>query len=237
MVEAIKENRLKTVATEVPFLRHMFSQAEGISEMIEQLDWQVLIAPPSVGFIICDNPAVVVPPQGCASIGILIPGTVKYFPLTRQYCLRLGSSRHSFSYRKISTETVQVVNRNIAANSERFVMGPDRAQLLSTIKHSGSIEHDSTPRFTVETLNADDHGSFQKLTRRPTRYFYLKGNLRCEKRNGYFLNLKTSLFRSPNVARSRFWCFCWVIFGRLRVPLALPKSVGITSNVEIPCFD
>jgi hypothetical protein len=175
MVEAVRERRIRPVATEMPFLHHIFSQAERISEIFEQLDWQVLIAPHNVGFIICDNPAVVVPPEGCPSVGVLVPGTVKYFPLGRQYCLRLGTSSHSFSYRTISKETVQVINRNIAANSERFVMGQDKAQLMSTITLSGSVEQDPTPRFTVEILNADDHGSFQKLTRHPTRYFYVRG--------------------------------------------------------------
>jgi len=175
MVEAIRENRIRPVATEGPFLHHIFGQAEDISKIIDRLDWQILIAPYNAGFLICDNPVVVVPPEGCNSVGFLVPGTVAYFPLGSRYCLRLSISDHSFSYRKISKESVQRINRNIAANSERFVMGPEKAQLMSTVRLSGSVEQDSTPRHTVETLNPHDHGSFQKLTRQPTRYFYVRG--------------------------------------------------------------
>jgi hypothetical protein len=175
MVKAVRDRELKVEATETAFLSHIFSQAESTFKLIKQLDWQILVAPQDVGFITCDSPAAVVPPEGCAFVGFLVPRTVTYFPLSRQFCVRLDISRQPFRYRKISKETVQVINRNIASNSERFVMGPDKAQLMSTIKHSGSAEQDPIPRYTVETVNPDDHGSYQKLTRHPTRYFYLKG--------------------------------------------------------------
>jgi hypothetical protein len=175
MVKAVREKGIKVEATETAFLSHIFSQAESTFKLIAQLNWQVLIAPKEAGFITCDNPLTVVPPGGCAFVGFFVPGTVSYFPLSRQICVRLDKSGQPFGYRKVSNETVQVVNRNIAANSERFAMGPDKAQLMSTIKHSGSDSQDPKPRFTVETLNPDDHGSYQKLTRHPARYFYLKG--------------------------------------------------------------
>jgi hypothetical protein len=175
MIKAVRDKGLEVRATEMAFLGHIFSQAESTFKLIGHLDWQVLIAPKGAGFITCDNPLTVVPPEGCAAVGFFVSGTVSYFPLNCQFCVRLDKSRRPFGYRKISKETVQVINRNIAANSERFVMGPEKAQLMSAIKHSGSAEQDSKPRYTVETLNPDDHGSYQKLTRHPTRYFYVKG--------------------------------------------------------------
>jgi hypothetical protein len=175
MVDAIREKQIEVVATEVPFLSHIFGQAESISDVLEGLDWQILVAPHTTGFIICDDPVVVVPPAGCASVGFLVPGTVSYFPLTRKFCLRLCSTKSSI-YRKISKETVQAVNYNIAAHSERFVMGPDKAQLVSSVLESGGSEEASVPRYTIEMLNQDDSGSFQKLTIHPGRYFYLKGS-------------------------------------------------------------
>jgi hypothetical protein len=108
-------------------------------------------------------------------VGFFVPGTVLYFPLNRQICVRLDGSGKPFGTRKISKEKVQVINRNIAANSERFVMGPDKAQLISSIKQSDSDEQDPTPRYTVETVNPNDRGSYLKLTHHPTRYFYVKG--------------------------------------------------------------
>lgn len=175
MVKAVREKGLKVEATETAFLSHIFSQAESTFKIISQLFPQVLVAPENAGFITCDNPMTVVPPAGCPSVGFYVPGTVSYFPLSHQICLRLDGSGKQFASRKISKETVQVVNRNIAANSERFVMGSEKAQLLSTIKLSGSIKQDPVLRYTVETVNPDDSGSYMKLTRHPTRYFYVKG--------------------------------------------------------------
>jgi hypothetical protein len=175
MVEAVRGNHLQLTVTEVPFLKAIFERAEFVSKIIMQLDWQILVAPSETGFIVCDNPVVVVPPSGVRAVGFLVPGAVKYFPLTSRYCLRLGSRGRSFGYRKISKETVQIVNYNIAANSERFIMGRDKAQLASVVLRSGSIGEDSTPRFTVETSEQNDDGSFQKFTVQPGRYFYAKG--------------------------------------------------------------
>jgi hypothetical protein len=175
MVKSVREKELKVEATETAFLSHIFSQAESTFKLIAQLFWQTLIAPQNAGFITCDNPLTVVPPEGCPFVGFLVPKTVLYFPLSRQVCVRLDGSGKPFGSRKISKETVQAINWNITANSERFVMGPDKAQLMSTIKQSGSDSQDLKPRYTVETLNPDDDGSYQKLTRHPTRYFYLKG--------------------------------------------------------------
>ncbi len=175
MVEAVKGDHVEVAATEVPFLQNIFSQAQSLSKVIERLDWQILVAPSETGFIICDSPVVVVPPRGIRAVGFLVPGAVKYFPLTYRHCLRLGDVGCSFGYRKVSKETVQVINHNIAANSERFIMGPEMPQLVSIVLRSGSVEEDSTPRFTVEAVEQDDDGSLQKITFQPRRYFYAKG--------------------------------------------------------------
>lgn len=175
MVEAVRGGHVKAVATEVPFLQGIFSQAESVSGVIRQLDWQILEAPGATGFVICDSPVVVVPPRGVNDVGFLVPGAVKYFPLTHRHCLRLGDAGGAFSYRKVSKEKVQIINYNIAANSERFIMGPEKAQLVSVVKHSESIEEDLTPRFTTETVEGGD-GPLLKMTFQPRRYFYSKGS-------------------------------------------------------------
>ena len=57
-----------------------------------------------------------------------------------------------------------MINFNIAANSERFIMGPDKAQLVSVVLKSESVEEDTTPRFTVEAVEQDADSSLQKMT-------------------------------------------------------------------------
>jgi hypothetical protein len=175
MVEAVRGGHIEAVATERPFLQSIFTQAESITDVIVGLDWQILVAPPGTGFVICDSPVVVVPQRGITDVGFLVPGTVKYFPLTYRYCLRLGDAGRSFSYRKVSKETVRMINYNIAANSERFIMGPEKAQLVSVVERSQSIQEDLTPRFTIETVEEDD-GPLQKISFQPRRYFYGRGS-------------------------------------------------------------
>jgi hypothetical protein len=175
MVDAVQSKSIQVVATEVPFLQNIFHAAENLSKVIQRLDWQILVAPPQTGFIICDSPVVVVPPRDTKDVGFLVPGTVKYFPLTYRYCLRLGELGRSFGYRKVSKDKVRVINFNIAANSERFVMGPQKAQLVSIISKSESVEEDASPRFTVDAMEQDEDGSLQKITFQPRRYFYDEG--------------------------------------------------------------
>jgi hypothetical protein len=89
-------------------------------------------------------------------------------------CLRIGDIGFRLMPRKVSKETVQVINRNIAANSERFIMGPDMAQLQSIVKTSESLDEDTSPRFTIQAEEQDEDGSLQKITFQPRRYFYGK---------------------------------------------------------------
>jgi hypothetical protein len=134
----------------------------------------VLVASDETGFIICDCPVVVVPPKGSDQVGFLVPGSAKYFPLSRHLCLRLGDPGRLRKHRKIDKESVRIVNQNIAANSERFIMGPSRVQLENIVSRSGSATMELTPRFIIETIESDEDGALQKISSKPRRYFYPK---------------------------------------------------------------
>lgn len=174
MVEAVQGKHIEIVATEVTFLRNMMEQSVSLSRLLGKLNWEVLVASGDTGFLLCDCPVVIVPPKGSNEVGFIVPGSVKYFPLTRGLCLRLGEPGGSRKFRKIDKEAVRLVNQNIAANSERFIMGPSRVQLENVVSRSGSAAMESTPRFIVETVQSDDDGALQKLSAQPRRYFYQK---------------------------------------------------------------
>jgi uncharacterized protein DUF4238 len=139
----------------------------------------VLVASDETGFIISDCPVVVVPPKGSDQVGFLVPGSAKYFPLSRHLCLRLGEPGTSRKHRRMDKEAVRIVNQNIAANSERFIMGPPRVQLENIVSRSGSAKMESTPRFTLATVESDEDGALQKLSAQPRRYFYPKNGAPC----------------------------------------------------------
>jgi hypothetical protein len=174
MVEAVQGKHIKIEATEAVFLRSMMEQSVTLSGLFGTLDWEILVASDETGFILCDCPVVIVPPKGSAHVGFLISGSAKYFPLTRGLCLRLGEPGRSRKFRKIDKEAVRIVNQNIAANSERFIMGPSRVQLENVVVRSGTAAMESTPRFIIETVQSDDDGALQILSAQPQRYFYPK---------------------------------------------------------------
>jgi hypothetical protein len=174
MVDAVRGNHFDVVVSEVPFLQHIFEYAEIYTKYLEKFSWEILVATDRTGFILCDDPLTIVPPRGVAAVGLEIPGSVKYFPLTRKICLRVCEvTGRRFRYRDVDSETVRAINQNVAANSSRFIMGPVREQLERIVVRSSSIEMDSKPRFTLQTVQQDDDGSLQMLSQNPRRYFYL----------------------------------------------------------------
>jgi hypothetical protein len=128
MVEAVKGKQLKAVATEIPFLESIAKHTQFLTQAFSSLDWQILVCPQQVGFILSDNPVAVVSPPHSASVGILKPSTFTFVPLTRRLCLRLGPRGNGWGYREIDRENVRLINQNTAVNSERFVMGPSWIQ-------------------------------------------------------------------------------------------------------------
>jgi hypothetical protein len=179
MVESVQGKQFEIVATETAFLTNMMDQAMSLTRVLLQVDWEVLVACKETGFIICDCPVVVVPPKGSDQVGFLVPGSAKYFPLSRHLCLRLGEPGKSRKHRRIDKEAVRIVNQNVAANSERFIIGPSRVQLENIVSRSGSATMESTPRFTVETVQSDEDSALQKISSHPRRYFYSKSGTPC----------------------------------------------------------
>ncbi len=131
LVEAVVGGHIRVAVNEGPFLTHMIKQVEFPAQWISAFELEIVRAQvKTTGFVICDYPFVVVPPgEHPEAIGLGFPGTVKYFPLTRALCLRMGELDDGFSYGNAGKEEVRVINQNIAVNSERFVMGPSRGSL------------------------------------------------------------------------------------------------------------
>ena len=112
--------------------------------------------------------------DGPNTIGLGIPGSVKYFPLTRKLCLRMGDPDYEFSYVNSSKEDVRVINQNIAVNSERFIMGAEKAQLEHVIARSGTSQQCPVPRVVVEAVETDMDSAVYQLSFWPhgRKFFY-----------------------------------------------------------------
>ena len=175
LVEAVTGGHIQVQATERPFLTMMIRQVEFLARLIGSFGWRIVKAPAGTGFILSDYPFVVVPPAtNPNSIGLGIPGTVKYFPLTKGLCLRMGDPDCEFSYANGTKEYVRLINQNIAVNSERFIMGPSRTQLEHIIARSNTVEPAPSPRVVVEAVRTDQSGALYRLSFWPTgrTFFY-----------------------------------------------------------------
>jgi hypothetical protein len=172
MVEAVQSDQIGLTANKTVALKDMIKQAKMMGDFLESQSWEIIETTPDTGFIICDYPVVVVPPRGIDQVGFAVPGTVTYFPLMRRLCLRITQKGTQLNSRTVGRETARVVNRNIAAHSNRFIMSPLRPQLERVIEDSGTAVRNPKPRFTIETIETRAGGSLQ-LTTQPGRYFYL----------------------------------------------------------------
>ena len=174
MVEVIQRDGLKVVVTEQPFLKHVFNTAKMVADSVIRASWQILRAPVEAGFMLCDAPVAVVPPRGVRQIGFHVPRTVTYVPLSRAACLRVSRyGRRPLQYRYIDGQTAALINQNIAANSDRFIMGPSRRELETVVDLSRCQVPYEMPRATFQRHEQNDDGSFEVVTVNPRNYFYL----------------------------------------------------------------
>jgi hypothetical protein len=63
------------------------------------------------------------------------------------------------------------VNKNIAANSDRFILGPDRAQLEGIVDSSRSADTEPD-RVRVDVAQSDANSALVRIATRRRRYFY-----------------------------------------------------------------
>lgn len=171
MVDDLRQRRITINATEAGFLRMMFHHAQTLGMWLHDTDWTIMVAPTSTGFIICDHPFTSVPAQGSKLIssGWGLPGITVYFPLTRRLCLRAKAGDYGYRYTQVESRTVRTVNLNIAANSDRFVMGSNETQIKAIIERSRSVDVEPGERFSI---THDQETRILRFVMQPRRYFY-----------------------------------------------------------------
>jgi hypothetical protein len=107
-------------------------------------------------------------------VGPGLPGVVNYSPITKRLCLKLYYGQFAMRYWDIDSLYVRLVNRNVAANSERFIMSSNKQQLEDIVASSGCSESEAIERFSVDVLTSNESESFVKFSNLPGRYFYDK---------------------------------------------------------------
>ena len=140
MVEAIRGNHIEVVMNELPFLEHVFKHADFLSKLFRQMSWDILEAPFETGFILCDDPMVIVPPKRGKDTGFGVPGTVKYFPLAQRFCLRIGDFCGPPSLQESRREDGRNRKSNHRCKLRAIQNGPDKARLEKAVAESASAQ-------------------------------------------------------------------------------------------------
>jgi len=173
MVESVTQRRIHANANETVFLKQMFEHANYIANLLRRSSWTILVAPKTSGFIICDHPIVSVPPAShVGPVAIGTPGALAYIPLKRRFCLRVQLGDYGFTYKHVDSREVRTINYNIAANSGRYVLAADRAQLEAVIDKSGTATMDQRDDFTIEVFRPDANNTFMKFDKKTGKFFY-----------------------------------------------------------------
>lgn len=173
LVDAVRSGALTVEPTETGFLQQMVLVSLNFAEIIRRFKWCVLEAPRTSGFISCDDPLVTVPPAVGTEegVGIATPGSITYFPLTQRFCLQIEGIPHAVSFRKTGAHKTRQVNKNITANSDRFIFGPDLTRLKSIVEASGSSDVEPD-RLRVDIADSDADSALVRICAYRRRYFY-----------------------------------------------------------------
>lgn len=179
MVDSIATNRvrIRAAATERPFLESMFDQAKLLAGFVAKSNWTILISPPGAGFISSDVPLVSLPPPNLdltdTGIGYGIPGGINYFALSNKMCLEMRFGGYCYRYVNVDRRYVRMVNRNIAATSDRFVISSSDRQIKSIVDDCGLAAMEYTKRVAVDVIKANTGEPLVRVQRRhPPMYFY-----------------------------------------------------------------
>lgn len=172
IVKAVEENQIKISATKVPFLDAMIENSVPAAKYLLFTRWTFLVAPQSSRFILCDDPFVIVPPEGhnYSSVAPGLPGVIVYFPLNESLCLLFQEGNFGYSFKKIDSQRVRTINNNIASHSERFTMGSNEVQLRAIVKNS--CDRPPGEKYSVEVVLQDEDNALTIVKRNVGRYFY-----------------------------------------------------------------
>lgn len=110
---------------------------------LEKMHWRVYFAPKGTAFITSDNPVgiLVHKPDGYyAGTGILNPGSIRLFPLTKYACLSITDDEPAgFSFADADKKRVQQINGVTAVSYHNILIGHNQQLVARSIKRSKGL--------------------------------------------------------------------------------------------------
>jgi hypothetical protein len=140
LYDFVQQDRYDIEFPRVQTLHMMLHFGETLWKYFVQMDWHVLHSPKDSSFITSDAPFVLVPSKKEIRspydnlVGIAIPGVLKLIPLGRTCLLAITDRGKALTHKAVDRHQVRVLNKAIALNAYRFLIGPDRAQIARIAK-------------------------------------------------------------------------------------------------------
>lgn len=125
-------------------LQQMVNVAGETADILLGMNW-IYMHPPSRGsFVTCDNPFILIPPDdyrdGTTRLGLATPGVFVLLPLAQDLALVAAASGGAREHRETNQPHVRYMNLETTLQSDRLLIGRDKALLESLVKQA-CLEH------------------------------------------------------------------------------------------------
>jgi hypothetical protein len=141
LIEAWQSRSVRLTVSPKLGLGAMLHISPEVAELLMNFDWTIMVAARNRAFVLSDNPFAIVPSRTSGrpldGVGLSSPGALKYLPLTKHHCLRMGKQGYGFRYAMVDSAVVRVININTARNSRRFLYGISEEHLKKVVKPPG----------------------------------------------------------------------------------------------------
>lgn len=148
----------------------MLHTSPEVAELLMNFDWTIMVAAKNRAFILSDNPFAIVPPRSSGTpldgVGLSSPGALKYLPLTKYHCLRMGDHGYGFRYAVVGSAVARVININTARNSRRFLYGISEEHLKKVVNASGTASPSEEAGSNVDSILNGEDSEYLVISRR-----------------------------------------------------------------------
>jgi Protein of unknown function (DUF4238) len=155
MLAFIHEEKFQMQGNRNIAVRAMLDQTEKVWKEIGLMDWCIAHAG-SFGFVTTDSPIGFIVPEslkrsGEPALGLASPKITKIIPLTHRTALLIGQYGARLGHFSVSDHQVRELNKAVASECERFVIGYNKLSVRHAVRHSNI--HKSKPATQMKVEN------------------------------------------------------------------------------------
>ncbi len=157
LFEFINDEKFKLKMDRNFVIGAMLEQAQKVTFDVAMMDWLVIHAHPSTSFITTDEPIGFIVPEeiqrtGESVLGLASQKIVKVVPLSHSTALMLGKFGGGFGHQQAPRELIWGLNKLIATECDRYVIGRDEAHIKNVVNQSRVNKSNPGTKLKVEHI-------------------------------------------------------------------------------------